>query len=170
MTQRTLLFKGNPVPVAGPELKAGDRAPDFRLHQRTADGLRDVTLADFAGKTLIISVVPSLDTPVCEMQTLRFNKELASLPDNVAVLTVSMDLPFAQARFCSEKGTDRIETASDHRDGSFGLAYGTLLEPLRLEARAVFVVGPDGVLKHVQYVPEVTSEPDYDAVLAAIRG
>ncbi len=169
MAERTLLFKGNPVPVAGPELKAGDKAPEFRLHQRTPDGLRDVTLADYAGKTLILSVVPSLDTPVCEMQTLRFNEAVESLPGNVKVLTVSMDLPFAQARFCSEKGTDRIETASDHRDASFGLAYGTLLEPLRLEARAVFVVGPDGILKHVQYVPEVTDEPDYDAALAAVQ-
>ncbi len=169
MAQRTLLFKGNPVPVAGPELKAGDRAPAFRLHQRTPDGLRDVTLEDYAGKTLIISVVPSLDTPVCEMQTLRFNEAVASLPADVRVLTVSMDLPFAQARFCSEKGADRIETASDHRDANFGLAYGTLLEPLRLEARAVFVVGPDGIIRHAQYVPEVTDHPDYDAVLAAVR-
>jgi thiol peroxidase len=114
-------------------------------------------------------VLPSLDTPVCEAQTKRFDEEAARLPANVAVLTVSMDLPFAQARFCGDKGIDRVQTASDHRDAGFGRAYGTLIEPLRLEARALFVVGADGHLKHVQYVPEVTEHPDYDAALAAAR-
>jgi thiol peroxidase len=162
-------MRGNPLSVAGPELRPGDRAPDFRLHQRGPDGLRDVSLGDFAGKTLVLSVVPSLDTPVCEAQTKRFNDEAARLPASVAVLTVSMDLPFAQARFCGDKGIERVQTASDHRDGSFGRAYGTLIEPLRLEARAVFVVGPDGKLRHVEYVPEVTEHPSYDAALSAAR-
>ena len=117
----------------------------------------------------MLSVVPSLDTPVCEAQTKRFNEEAARLPANVAILTVSMDLPFAQARFCGANGVDRVQTASDHRDAGFGRAYGTLIEPLRLEARALFVVGKDGHLKHVQYVPEVTEHPDYDAALAAAR-
>jgi thioredoxin-dependent peroxiredoxin len=169
MAGRTVKMRGNPLPVAGPELRVGDRAPDFKLHQRGPEGLRDVTLRDFAGKTLVLSVVPSLDTPVCEAQTKRFNDEAGKLPGNVAVLTVSMDLPFAQARFCGQHGVDRIQAASDHRDAGFGRAYGTLIEPLRLEARALFVVGPDGQLKHVQYVPEVTEHPDYDAALGAAR-
>jgi thiol peroxidase len=169
MATRTVTMRGTPLPVAGPELRVGDRAPAFKLHQRGPDGLRDVTLADFAGRTLLLSVVPSLDTPVCEMQTKRFDDEAAALPADVAVLTVSMDLPFAQARFCGDKGVSRIQTASDHRDAAFGRSYGTLIEPLRLEARAVFVVGPDGTLRHVQYVPEVTTEPDYQAALAAVR-
>jgi len=169
MAERTVTMRGNPLPLAGPQLNVGDRAPDFKLHQRSPEGLKDVSLADFAGKTLILSVVPSLDTPVCEMQTKKFNEEITALPSNVEVLTVSMDLPFAQARFCSEKSTHHIQTASDHRDASFGRAYGTLIEPLRLEARAVFVVGPDGTLRHVEYVPEVTDQPDYDAALAAAR-
>lgn len=169
MAQRTVKMRGNPLPVAGPELRVGDKAPDFKLHQRGPDGLRDVTLGDFAGKTLILSVVPSLDTPVCEMQTKKFNEAAATLPPSVAVLTVSMDLPFAQARFCGEKGVDKVQTASDHRDAGFGRAYGTLIEPLRLEARAVFVVGPEGRLTHAEYVPEVTEHPNYDAALAAAR-
>lgn len=169
MAERTVTMRGTPLPVVGPELKVGDSAPDFRLHQRSPEGLKDVTLADFAGKTLILSVVPSLDTPVCEMQTLKFNEEITGLPSNVEVLTVSMDLPFAQARFCNEKSAHHVQTASDHRDASFGRAYGTLIEPLRLEARAVFVVGPDRTLKHVEYVPEVTEQPNYDAALAAAR-
>jgi thiol peroxidase len=169
MAGRTVKMRGNPLPVAGPELRVGDRAPDFKLHQRGPEGLRDVSLRDFSGKTLVLSVVPSLDTPVCEAQTKRFDEEAARLPANVAVLTVSMDLPFAQARFCGEKGVERVQTASDHRDAGFGRAYGTLIEPLRLEARALFVVGADGQLKHVQYVPEVTEHPDYDAALTAAR-
>lgn len=168
MAERTVTMKGTPLPLEGPELKVGDKAPDFRLHQRTDAGLEDLTLGDFSGKTVIISVVPSLDTPVCELQTLRFNEEAANL-SGVEVLTVSMDLPFAQARFCSEKCADRVKTASDHRDASFGKAYGTLIPALRLEARSIFVVGPDGNLKYVEYVPEVTEHPNYDAALAAAK-
>jgi thiol peroxidase len=114
-------------------------------------------------------VVPSLDTPVCEMQTKKFNDEIVGMPSSVEVLTVSMDLPFAQARFCSDKGIHHVQSASDHRDGSFGQAYGTLIEPLRLESRALFVVAPDKTIKHVEYVPEVTDQPNYDAALAAAR-
>lgn len=169
MSERTTTMRGNTLPLEGPELHVGDKAPDFKLHQRGPDGLRDVTLADFQDKTLILSVVPSLDTPVCEMQTKKFNEEIISLPSDVEVLTVSMDLPFAQARFCSDKGTHHIKTASDHRDASFGTAYGTLIPPLRIESRAVFVVGKDGTLKHVEYVPEVTEQPNYEAAVAAAR-
>ena len=169
MAERTTKMRGNPLPVAGPELHEGDPAPDFKLHQRGPDGLKDVTLEDFAGKTLVLSVVPSLDTPVCEQQTKRFDEELTTLPPGVEILTVSMDLPFAQARFCNEKLTHNIQTASDHRDASFGQAYGTLIEPLRIMSRAVFVVGPDRTLKHAEYVPEVTDQPDYEAALIAAR-
>jgi len=169
MSGRTTTMRGNPLPLSGPELHVGDPAPDFKLHQRGPEGLADVTLADFAGKTLVLSVVPSLDTPVCELQTKRFNDEVVGLPSDVEVLTVSMDLPFAQARFCTDKGTHHIKTASDHRDASFGNAYGTLIEPLRIESRAVFVVGPDKTIKYVQYVPEVAEQPDYEPVLEAAR-
>ncbi|MCS6775270.1 MAG: thiol peroxidase [Chloroherpetonaceae bacterium] len=171
MSQRTVTLRGTPFPLEGPELAPGERAPGFRLQTRTPDGLKDVTLEDFAGKTLVLSVVPSLDTPVCAQQTRTFNARAANLPENVAILTVSADLPFAQARFCGAEGIDRVQTASDHRDVSFGRAYGVLIAggPMeRILCRALFVVGPDGVLRHVQYVPEITSEPDYDAALAAI--
>jgi thiol peroxidase len=169
MDQRTVTMRGAVLPVLGNELQVGEIAPDFKLQQRSPEGLKDVTLQDYAGQTLILSVVPSLDTVVCEMQTKRFNDELSTLPAGITVLTVSMDLPFAQARFCSEKGTNRIQTASDHRDGNFGLAYGTLIEPLRLETRSVFIVAPDKTLKYVEYVPEVTDQPNYEAVLEVVR-
>lgn len=169
MAERTVTMHGTPLPVEGEELKVGDKAPDFKLHAKTADGLGEVTLDDFSGNTLLISVVPSLDTGVCELQTVRFNEELGDLPPNVKVLTVSMDLPFAQARFCGDKGTDRIQVASDHLDASFGKAYGTLIQPLRLEARSIFVVGPDKQVRYVQYVPEVTDHPDYEKALEAAR-
>ena len=170
MSDRTTGLKGTPFKLEGPELKRGDKAPDFKLQQKTAAGLEDVKLSDFAGKTLLLSVVPSLDTPVCALQTKTFNERAAKLPANVAILTVSTDLPFAQGRFCGAEGIDRIQTASDHRDVSFGKAYGTLIVEgpfQRVLSRAVFVIGPDGVLKHVEYVPEVPDHPNYDAALSA---
>lgn len=166
---RTVNLKGNPVPVEGPELKSGGPAPDFKL-QRNTD-LKDISLADFAGKTLLLSVVPSLDTPVCSIQTKKFNERAAQLPDSVAILTVSTDLPFAQSRFCGAEGVDKLQCGSDHRDVSFGKAYGCLITEgpfQRVLSRAIFVVGPDGVLKHVEYVPEVAAEPNYDAALSAV--
>lgn len=169
MADRTTNMRGNPLPLEGEELKVGDVAPDFKLHQRGPDGLKDVSLADYDGKTLILSVVPSLDTPVCEQQTIKFNEELVGMPAGVEVLTVSMDLPFAQARFCSDKGTHHLQTASDHRDASFGSAYGTLITPLRIMSRAVFVVGPDSTVRYAQYVPEVTDVPEYQPALDAAR-
>ncbi len=171
MSVRTTALRGNPIPLDGPELKVGDKAPDFKLQQRTESGLEDVTLADFAGKTLLLSVVPSLDTSVCALQTKKFNEQAAALPDDVAVVTVSTDLPFGQARFCGAEGVDKLKCASDHRDVSFGKAYGVLIAEgpmFRVLARSIFVVGPDGVLKHVEYVPEISSEPNYDAALAAL--
>ena len=162
-------LKGNPVDLAGPELKPGDPAPDFVLQ---SSDLEDVRLADSAGKTRIIATVPSLDTPVCHEETKRFNQEAGNLP-NVEVLCVSMDLPFGQKRWCGAEGVENVKCLSAHRDTKFGEEYGVLIcgGPLdRCLARAVFVVGPDDKLKHVQYVKEITEHPDYDAVLAAVKG
>lgn len=168
---RTVTLKGNPVTLDGPELKPGDLAPNFRLQLNAAEDFREITLEDFAGKTLLISVVPSLDTSVCAVQTRTFNQKAAQLPENVAVLTVSMDLPFAQARFCGAEHIDKIKVASDHITAEFGQSYGVLIAegPLkRILARSVFVIGPDRKIKYVEYVPEITSEPNYDAALAAV--
>lgn len=171
MSNRTTGLKGTQFKLEGPELRPGDRAPDFKLQQKTEAGLQDVTLADFAGKTLLLSVLPSLDTPVCAIQTRTFNERASQLPADVAVLTVSTDLPFAQGRFCGAEGIDKIQSASDHRDVSFGRSYGVLIAegPFeRVLSRAVFVVGPDRVLKHVEYVAEVPDHPNYDAALSAV--
>jgi len=159
-------FKGNPLTVVGPRLKVGDEAPEFHL---LANDLATVSLSDSAGKTRLISVVPSLDTPVCDLQTRKFNQKLDGLAGAVAGYTVSADLPFAQARWCGAAGVARMQTLSDHRDMSFGDAYGTHIKELRLEARAVFVVDAAGVIRHVEYVPEVTNAPNYDAALAAVE-
>lgn len=166
MSERTVTMRGTALPLTGPELHVGEPAPNFLLQQRGPDGLQEITLEDFENKTLVLSVVPSLDTPVCSIQTKRFNEEAVNLRYDVEVLTVSMDLPFAQARFCTDNGVLNVKTASDHRDANFGRAYGTLIEDLRLESRAVFVIGPDKTLRYVEYVPEVTEEPNYAAALA----
>src|SRR5947209_4888579 len=156
---------GNPFTLVGPELKPGDNAPEFT----TVDGsLKPVHLSDTGNKTRIFSVVPSLDTPVCDAQTKRFNEEAARLKD-VDIYTVSMDLPFAQKRFCNSFALDNVKMLSDHRDASFGTAYGTLIKELRILSRAIFVVGPDDKLKHVEYVPDVGSYPNYEAALAAVK-
>jgi len=158
-------MRGNPLTLIGPELKAGEKAPDFTV---LSNDLKPVTLADSAGKVRILSVVPSLDTPVCDQQTRRFNEEAAKL-GNVEILTISMDLPFAQKRWCGAAGVDKVKTVSDHRDASFGAAYGTLIKELRLESRAVFVVDGSGKLAHVEYVKEVAEHPNYDVALAAAK-
>lgn len=158
-------FKGSPLTLIGPAIGPGAKAPDFTA---LGQDLSPVTLGSFKGKTLLISVTPSLDTPVCDAQVRRFNQEAAKLP-NVEILNVSMDLPFAQKRWCGAAGVDRVKTASDHRDASFGRAYGTLIKELRLLARAVFVVDAGGTVRYAEYVPEVASHPNYDAALAAIR-
>jgi len=150
--------------LIGPELKVGDTAPDFSA---VDDSLKDVNLATTGSGTRIFSVVPSLDTPVCDAQTKRFNEESARLP-GVQIFTVSMDLPFAQKRFCNSFALDNIRMLSDHRSGSFGEAYGTLIKDLRIHSRAIFVVGPDNKIRYVEYVPEVGSHPNYEAVLAAV--
>lgn len=160
-----ITFKGGPLTLIGPEIKVGDTAPNFSVLNNS---LQAVTLDNYKGKTLIISVAPSLDTPVCSLQTQRFNKELANLPTGVEVITITADLPFAQARFCGAEGI-KLTTLSDHRDMAFGDAYGTHIKELRLEARSIFVVGKDGKIKHVEYVKEVTEHPDYDKALAAAK-
>ncbi len=164
--RKNVTFKGNPITLVGPELKVGDKAPDFKT---VGKGLAEVTLADTKGKTRLISVTPSLDTPVCEVQAKRFNEEASKLPANVAVINVSMDLPFAQSRFCGANHADKITTLSDHRDASFGKNYGVLIKELRLLTRAVFIVGADDKIQYVEYVKEVTTPPDYDKALNALK-
>ncbi len=158
--------KGRPRTVIGPVLKAGDRAPDFTL---LANDLSKVTLADSAGKVRLISVVSSLDTGICDAQTHRFNEEAVNFGDDVVVLTVSVDLPAAQKRWCGAAGVDRVQTLSDHFDMNFGDAYGTHVKELRWEQRAIFVVDRDDVIRYVEYVPEIAQHPDYEAALAALR-
>jgi thiol peroxidase len=158
-------LKGNPLTLIGPELKPGDTAPDFTL---VDNGLKPVTLKDTGNQVRIISVVPSLDTPVCDAQTKRFNDEAAKLP-GVAILAVSMDLPFAQKRWCGTFGVDNVKTLSDHKDASFGSNYGTLIKELRIESRAIFVVDRQNRIRHVEYVKEVADFPNYEAALSAAR-
>lgn len=157
-------LKGNPLTLVGPELKAGDAAPEFEMVDK---GLQATHLGP-GGTVRIFSVVPSLDTPVCDAQTKRFNDEAAGLP-GVEIFTVSMDLPFAQGRWCNAFGVDKVKMLSDHRTGSFGEAYGTLIKELRIESRAIFVVDKNNVLRHVEYVKEVADHPNYDTALAAAK-
>ena len=168
MNERTGLvtMKGNPVTLLGNEIKVGDAAPDFEVVDTS---LAPVKFSSFRGKVCVLSGVPSLDTPVCDMETRRFNSEAAQLADDVEILTISMDLPFAQARWCGAAGVTRVKTLSDHRDAAFGTAYGVLIKGLRLLARAVFVVDRQGVVRHLELVKEIASEPDYAAVLDAVK-
>jgi thiol peroxidase len=158
-------LKGNPMTLVGPELKPGDKAPDFTM---VDNGLKAVTLKDTGNAVRIFSVVPSLDTPVCDAQTKRFNEEAAKLP-GVEIYTVSMDLPFAQKRWCGAFGVDKVKMLSDHKDGSFGASWGTLIKELRIESRAIFVVNADNSVRYVEYVKEVADFPNYDAALTAAR-
>jgi len=163
----TVNFKGRPVRLDGPRLKAGDRAPDAVLSTNLLETTR---LSETRGSVRILSVVPSLDTKVCAIQTKRFNEEATRL-SNVDIYTISVDLPPAQARFCETEGIDRrrIRVLSDHRDVAFGRAFGTLIPDLRIECRAIFVLDKDDTIRHVEYVSEVTQEPDYDAALRCVR-
>ncbi len=158
---------GKPVTLVGSEVRVGDVAPDFTA---VGNDLKPVTLSQFKGKVVIVSAVTSLDTSVCDTETRRFNSEAARLGPDVVILTVSMDLPFAQKRWCGAAGIDKVIAVSDHRDASFGMAYGVFIKDLRLLARAVFVVDRAGVLRYIQLVKEIGTEPDYEAVLAAVRG
>ncbi len=151
--------------LLGPELKSGDTAPDFHAID---DSLKPVNLASTGGGVRIFSVVPSLDTPVCDAQTKRFNEEAGKLP-SVTIYTFSMDLPFAQKRWCGAFGVDHVKMVSDHRDGSFGEAYGTLIKDLRIHSRAIFVVDKTNKIRHAEYVKEVADHPNFDAALAAAK-
>ncbi len=168
MTERkaVVTMKGNPVTLVGNEIRAGDEAPEAVL---LGNDMSEVELSSFQGKVRIMSSVPSLDTPVCDVETRRFNEMAAELGEDVVILTVSMDLPFAQKRWCGAAGVDRVRTLSDHRDASFGKAYGVLIKEVRLLARSVFVVDREGTVRYVQLVKEVSQEPDYEEVLGAAR-
>ena len=159
-------MKGNPITLMGTEPQVGDKAPDFVAID---NDLNPVTFDSFRGKVCIVSSVPSLDTPVCDMETRRFNDEAGRLGDDVEILTISMDLPFAQKRWCGAAGVDRVQTLSDHRDAAFGQAYGVLIKGLRLLARAVFVVDKEGTIRYIELVKEIASEPDYDSLLTAVK-
>lgn len=160
-------FMGNPLTLEGPELKVGDKAPDFTV---VDNDLKPVSLADYKGKIKIICSVPSLDTPVCDTEARRFNLEAADLPENVVVLTISMDLPFAQKRWCGAVGVDKVVTLSDYQQRSFAVSYGVLIKELKLAARAVFVIDSDDTLNHFELVKEIASEPDYAAAMDAVKG
>jgi len=159
-------FKGGPATLLGPDVPVGAAAPDFCV---VDNGLQPVTLASDAGKIRLITVVPSVDTPVCDTMTRKFNEQAAQLPDDVVVYTISADLPFAQKRWCGAAGIDKVQTLSDYQDRSFGLNYGLLLRELKLLTRAVYVIDKDDKVAYREIVAEVTDEPDYDAALAAVR-
>jgi len=168
MKERTgmITMKGNPLTLMGNEVKVREMAPDFVVLD---NNLSPVKFSSFRGKTCIISSVPSLDTPVCDMETRKFNEEAGRLGGDVAVLIISMDLPFAQKRWCGAAGVTKVQTLSDHGDASFGTSYGVLIKELRLLARAVFLVDRKGIIQYIQLVKEVTKEPDYEAVLNTLR-
>jgi len=163
-----ITFKGAPLTLAGNEVKAGQPAPDFTLHYFD-DGMKTITKADMKGKPTILSVVPSLDTGVCATQTKTFNESLGKLGDRINAVTVSCDLPFAMNRFCGAESIKNMRVGSDYQDRNFGKNWGTLIEELKIECRAVFVVDKQGKVTYAQYVPEVTTEPDYDGAIGALQ-
>ena len=161
-----ITMRGNPLTLIGNEVKAGEVAPDFVVLD---NNLSPVKFSSFRGKICVVTSVPSLDTPVCEIETKRFNEEAGRLGPEVAVLTISMDLPFAQKRWCGAAGVTKVQTLSDYRDASFGMAYGVLIKELRLLARAVFLVDKGGKIQYLELVKEISKEPDYEAVLRALK-
>jgi len=168
MEERTgiVTMRGNPLTLLGSQLKVGDQAPEFELFDNE---LSKVKMSSFSGKICVISSVPSLDTPVCDIETRRFNEESGNLDSDVIIITISMDLPFAQKRWCGAAGVEKVITLSDYFDANFGMAYGVLIKELRLLARAIFVVDRNGVIRYIQVVKEVADEPDYDAVITAVK-
>jgi len=159
-------FQGNPLTLLGPELKTGEKAPDFNL---TTTDLKPVSLKDYQDKIKIISAVPSLDTNICSLETRKFNGLVAKMSPDVVILTVSMDLPFAQKRWCGANGIDKVITLSDYMDHSFGLAYGVRIKELGLLARTIFIVDKNNVIQYIQRVPEIAQEPNYDEVLNSLK-
>jgi len=165
-TQATVTFEGNPLTLVGYQVKVGEAAPDFEV---LSNDMSVVKLSAFRGKICIICSVPSLDTPVCDTEVRKFNERATSLEDDVVVLVISMDLPFAQQRWCGAAGIKNVQTLSDHRRAEFGSAFGVLIEELRLLARAVFVVDTQGIIRYMQIVDELTQEPNYEAALKAVE-
>lgn len=157
---------GNPITLLGPEIKIGDKAPDFKVNK---DLMTEVSLADYAGKVKLISVVPSVDTGTCDAQTRRFNVEADKLGDDVVILTISVDLPFAQSRFCGAAGIDKVVTLSDYKNRSFGQAYGVLIKEIQLDQRAIFIVDANDTVRYVEYLTEMKDHPDYEAALSALK-
>jgi thiol peroxidase len=164
--QNKVTFKGEPVTLLGNEIKEGDKAPDFTVLD---NGLNPKKLSDYKGKVKILSVFPSVDTSVCSKQNRRFNEEAAGLSDDIEILAISNDLPFALGRFCDAEGIDKVTTLSDHKDVDFGTKYGFLIEELRLLARGVVVVDQNDQVRYVEYVPEIGNEPDYESALNAAK-
>ncbi|WP_028611622.1 thiol peroxidase [Paenibacillus harenae] len=156
---------GQAITLVGPELKVGDKAPEFRINR---DLMTEVSLADYKGKIKLVSVVPSLDTGVCDAQTRRFNEVAANLGENVVILTISVDLPFAQSRFCTTAGIDKVIALSDYKHRSFGQAYGVLIKELQLNQRAIFILDADNTVRYVEYLKEMTEHPDYETALKAL--
>ena len=163
-----ITFKGSPLTLLGKQVQPGDKAPDFTVRKGLAPD-SEYTLASDAGKTRILNVVPSLDTPVCSLQTRRFNQEASKLSDQAVIVTISMDLPPAQARWCAAEGVENLTMTSDYYDRSFAKAYGLMIEELGLLARTVIIIDPDDTVRYVQLVPEVAQEPNYEAVLVAAQ-
>jgi thiol peroxidase len=161
-----ITFLGNPLTLIGTEKKNGEKANNFTVLDKE---LKEISLKDFAGKIKLISVTPSLDTPVCDIQARRFNQEAAKLPDDVVIMNISMDLPFAISKFCTTAGIDKVKAYSDHRDASFGNAYGVLIKELRLLARSIFIIDRDDTIRYIELVPELSDQPDYDKALAELR-
>jgi thiol peroxidase len=159
-------LKGNPITLVGPELKKGDHAPDFTVNKNLLDS---VSLKDYAGKIKLVSVVPSIDTGVCDAQTRRFNEEASKLGDNVVVLTISNDLPMAQSRWCGAAGVDKVVMLSDHKNVAFGDAYGVHIKELRLLMRSIFIIDQNDTITYVEYLKEMTEHPDYEKALAAVK-
>lgn len=157
---------GNPVTLLGPEIKVGDQAPDFKVNK---DLMTEVSLSDYAGKVKLISVVPSLDTGTCDAQTRRFNVEADKLGDDVVILTISVDLPFAQSRFCGAAGIDKVVTLSDYKNRAFGQAYGVLIKEIQLDQRAIFILDANNTVRYVEYLTEMKEHPNYDAALTALK-
>jgi len=168
MTERSgiVTVGGHPVTLVGQEVKERDVAPDFTVLD---NDMQEIRFSSYRGKICVICSVGSLDTATCDVETRRFNTEAGKLSEDVSILTVSMDLPFAQKRWCGTAGIDKVVTLSDHRDADFGNAYGMLVKESRLLARAVFVVDREGIVRYVQLVKEVADEPDYDAAIAAVK-
>jgi thioredoxin-dependent peroxiredoxin len=161
-----ITFAGNPLTLLGSEVKVGDKAPGFTVVDKD---LKPVTLGDFQGKVKLISVTPSLDTPVCDLQARTFNQQAAALPDSIAVVNMSMDLPFAIARFCASAGIEKVKTLSDYLEASFGMAYGVLIKELRLLSRSIFIIDQKDVITYIEMISEITNPPNYDKALAEAK-